>query len=350
VYNYKLKEILGDSNLLFDLKYDYVFKKIFLDYNNKDYLVLIISKLLNIEYDKLDKYLCFGNIEIPSNKLNNKSSYMDLVCKYSNKNIIIEMNNFKTNRIINKNYYYLFKQHLSRSNNKNSYGKNRETILINIDNYDVIGRNDFIYESKLRFKLYNNCIYKNIKILHINLATLKYKYYNKFRLNEIEKIFIIFIEQRKDKIREVINKKEIEGVIRSMDRLKFDEINGFATYDREEYEKMLKEEFERDKKRLEKEKKKLEINERELEENQKELEENQKELEENQKELEENQKELEENQKELAVKEKSLSMQEKNLFNNKISFAKELKLLGIPIERIVKLTDLTIDQIKYYLF
>jgi len=107
-----------------------------------------------------------------------------------------------------------------------------------------------------------------------------------------------------------------------MDRLKFDEINGFATYDREEYEKMLKEEFERDKKRLEKEKKKLEINERELEEN----------------------------QKELAVKEKSLSMQEKNLFNNKISFAKELKLLGIPIERIVKLTDLTIEQIKYYLF
>lgn len=62
------------------------------------------------------------------------------------------MYNNKSIKIINKNYHYLFKQHSSRNNNKNNYGENNETILINIDNYDVLKKKQFIYESKIRFK------------------------------------------------------------------------------------------------------------------------------------------------------------------------------------------------------
>ena len=80
-----------------------------------------------------------------------------------------------------------------------------------------------------------------------------------------------------------------------MDVLKLEE-RFIATYDREEYEKGLQEEFENNKQEFENKKQEFENNKQELE-------------------------------------------------NNKIEIAREFKILGMPIEKIVKLTKLNADKI-----
>ena len=139
---------------------------------------------------------------------------------------------------INKNYYYLFKQHSSRLNNKNNY--NKKTILINIDDYDVNKRNEIVYTSKILDTKYYANIYNLINIIHINLDSLRNKMYNNIELNDLERLLIIFIEQDR---RNLVNKNVEKEVIDIMDyiaRMDFREGDP-VTYNREEELKILEE-------------------------------------------------------------------------------------------------------------
>ena len=219
--------------------------------------------------------------------------------------------------------------HSSKSNNKNSYGKYIYTYLLNFDKYDILNKNNLKYTSTLNFPIYNVCLYKNIKIIHINLEYLKKKYYNNSELNDLEKLLIIFIEQRKDKIRKIINCKEVEGVLRIMDQLKFEYVNGVVTYDREAFLKLEQEEYERYIKNLAKQKKRNE-------ENKKRNEETKKKNEEDKKILEENKRNFDKKYKELQQVERNLKIQEKNILKNIIN---KLSASGIPEHYLNDLID-----------
>lgn len=321
--NYKLNEILKNDNLLFDLKYDCTFKRVFLNDTNLDYIILLLNKLLKYSRLDLTKNLRIANSELTSNKSYNRSNYADLVCKYKNSDIIFEMNNIYTSIIMFKNNYYLFKQHTSRSNNKNKYGKYNKTFLINFDNYDILHKDELIYKSKMTVQKYYKCIYNNIEIVNINLVYLRKKYYNGDKLNELEQLLLIFIEQDKNKLREKVKLKEIERMIKFMDRLKFEE--GYVvTYDKEELDKMVKEEFDRKNRRLEKKIFKFQKKEKELKKIQDEF-----------------------------NKDKDEFNKDKNRFKSdvvkferdKMVLAKRLKLIGILIEEIVEITNFTFEQI-----
>ena len=238
------EEIKNNDNLMLNLKNDIIFKNCFLDYDCKPYLIKLINLIFNFNY----KNIIIKNNELASGKIKDKSSFTDLICSNGNIDFIIEMNNNKSNTILEKNMGYLFRQHIRKINKKNNYGKNKYTYLINIDNFDAVDKNDFIYESFINFPKYNISLYKNIKILHINLAELRKKLYNLNRnneLTELEKLLLIFVVQEKDKLRKIIKCREIEGVIKIMDRMKM-ENDYIATYDREEFERLVKEEFETD--------------------------------------------------------------------------------------------------------
>ena len=132
--NYSSSEILRDDNLIFDLKTDIAFKNLFLNINNFSYLEEVFSILLGRNICNLK--LC--NSEIPTNKLKTKSIQSDLVFKYDDEEIIVEMNKFKTNNLVYKNNSYLLKEHAKKLCGKNCYGKRIKTILINFNNFDVL--------------------------------------------------------------------------------------------------------------------------------------------------------------------------------------------------------------------
>ena len=310
--SYSLEEIQKNDNLMLNLKNDIIFKNCFLDYNSKSYLIKFLNLVFNLKYNDI----FIKNNELASGKIRDKSSFTDLICSKDNIDYIIEMNNSKSNTILEKNMGYLFKQHLRKINKKNNYGKNKYTYLINIDNFDVIKRNNIMYESYINFPKYNISLYKNIKIFHINLVYLKRKLYNMVEddeLTELEKLLLIFIIQEKDKLRKIIQSDEIEGVLKIMDKMKL-ENDYIATYDRDEFERLLKEEYENNLEQFGKDKEQFGKD------------------------------------KEQFGKDKEKFGKDKEKFGKeKKVIVQEFKKLGLSLKRISELTKLPIDQIKMLL-
>ncbi len=233
------------------------------------------------------------------------------------------MNNSNKQKCIDKNYWYLFLEHTSRLSNKNNYTQDIKTILINIDNYDVISKNNFIYDSKLLFNKYKISVYNGIRILHINLDYLKKKHYTNSKLNEFEKSMLMFVEQDRRKIESKTKRKEIKNIMNFMETLKF-KPGDAVTYDREAFLKSCEEDV---KQRLE------EANEKFNKANEKFNKANEKleiaEIE--TKKVEAKQKEFEQNKQELE--------------KEKISLAKALKNEGYSTDKILKITKLSKNMI-----
>ena len=133
---YDSKEIKKDNNLIFDLKNDITFKRVFLNSNNAAYLKYIADKITNKKI--VEKYSLI-NAEIPNIKEKKKSSYCDIVIKSGNYEYIIEMNGSThySDLTYYKNHHYLLKEHSSRNYNENTYGKNNYTILSGICQFNA---------------------------------------------------------------------------------------------------------------------------------------------------------------------------------------------------------------------
>ncbi|MBQ3021644.1 MAG: PD-(D/E)XK nuclease family transposase [Bacilli bacterium] len=125
------------SKIEVDIKKDSIFKNIFLREEGRILMCNIISDLYNIDVSLLLSNLKYYNGEYPRLDYNIKSSYSDVVYEFDNKIFIIEMNRFYYEKSIYKNHFYLLFRHVFDANNKNSYNMNKETYLIDIDNYDI---------------------------------------------------------------------------------------------------------------------------------------------------------------------------------------------------------------------
>ena len=270
------------------------------------------------------------------------------------------MNNSNKQKCIDKNYWYLFLEHTSRLSNKNNYTQDIKTILINIDNYDVISKNNFIYDSKLLFNKYKISVYNGIRILHINLDYLKKKHYTNSKLNEFEKSMLMFVEQDKRKIENKTKRKDIKDIMNFMETLKF-KPGDAVTYDREAFLKSCEEDV---KQRLEEANEKLEI--ATIEANTKIEEASQKlenaKIEANTRlenaEIEANNKlKFAENEaakklktaliesKKVEAKQKEFEQNKQELEKEKISLAKALKNEGYSTDKILKITKLSKNMI-----
>ena len=194
------------------------------------------------------------------------------------------------------------------------------------------------------FPLYNECLYKNIEIIHINLDYLKHKYYNKDVLNELEKLLIIFIEQDVTKIKNITKRKEVLSIMDYMARLNFKE--GYpVTYDREEAEKVkLEMRAEEDRRRkLEDKKRAIEDKKRAIEDKKRAIEDKKREIADKKRALEDEKRAIED--KKRKIKDQELMKREETLKMRELNLAKSLKDEGIPIDKIIKLTNLNKNQI-----
>ena len=226
--------IINNKNLLFNLQFDWTFKNVFLNKVSLDYLCYFLNYLLGYDYNDLKENLSIVNGEIPTNVVSHNNGHSDIILKYKKIYIILEMNNSNKQKHIDKNYWYLFLEHTSRLSNKNNYTQDIKTILINIDNYDVISKNNFIYDSKILFNKYKISVYNGIRILHINLDYLKKKHYTNGKLNEFEKSMLMFVEQDRRKIENKTKRKEVIDIMNFMETLKF-KPGDAVTYDRQAF-------------------------------------------------------------------------------------------------------------------
>jgi len=229
-----------------DIKNDSIFKTVYLSEVGRRHMCSLISNLYDLDYFDLLKNMKLYSSEYPNININNKSSYSDVVYVYKNKIFIIEMNKYFYKKIINKNHYYLFFRHILDANNDNGYNEERETYLIEIDNYDILSKlglskeNKFIRHGRLEYISDNISVYKNIHTTRINLDYLKKLKYNYDKLTNIERNCLMFVERDKNLLRTYLRNTEKEV----LEMLEVIEIDGkyFPLYDKEEFEKSLREE------------------------------------------------------------------------------------------------------------
>ena len=310
----KFEDIINNKNLLFDIKNDLIFRNVFLNKCSLNYVCKLLYYLLGYDLNDLKNNLKIVNNEHPSNSVFNNINRSDVIYEYKDIYIIFEMNSNNMKHHINKNYYYLFKQHSSRLNNKNNY--NKKTILINIDDYDVNKRNEIVYTSKILDTKYYANIYNLINIIHINIDSLRNKIYNNIELNDLERLLIIFIEQDR---RNLVNKNVEKEVIDIMDyiaRMDFREGDP-VTYNREEELKILEEMALED---VRKSEEKVRWATKKVQE-------------------------ADAKVQEVSAKEQQVDAKVKKFEEEKIEFAKALKAEGYPMNKIIKLTKLPKSKI-----
>ena len=316
---YSFEEIINNKNLLFNLQLDWTFKNVFLNENSINFLCNFFCYLFKYDYNDLKKHLTIVNGELPTKVIGHNNGHSDIIFKYKKIYIILEMNGSNKQKHIDKNYWYLFLEHTSRLSNKNKYTQEIKTILVNIDNYDVINKNNFIYDSKLLFDKYKINVYNGIRILHINLDYLRKKYYTNGKLNEFEKLMLIFVEQDRRKIEKITQRKDVKEIMNFLETLNF-KPGDAVTYDKEAFVSSCEEDVLQ---RLEEANKKYNK------------------ASEKYNKASEKYNKASEKFNTAKIEAKKIKEQQKELENEKISLAKELKNEGYSIDKILKITKLS---------
>ena len=220
---------LDNVNLLNDC----VFKALMTNPNNRELVVDVLHAITKIPKEALNNANYIGGEELPKKIIGQKTQITDVTVKINDKlQIVIEMNQYHTDNIFEKNTLYAFSKIVENTTkNIKTYPK---IFLINIDNFNFFKTNKPILEFKIRDNEGNieTDIYNSI---HIVLANIKNNSYN---VNEEIKKFASFLTERS--IRKLENEyggeEKYMAAIRTVEELSKDpEFSGY--YDLEEAHK-----------------------------------------------------------------------------------------------------------------
>ncbi|MBQ8892673.1 MAG: Rpn family recombination-promoting nuclease/putative transposase [Bacilli bacterium] len=198
----------------------------------------VISEVIGLDYNDV-----YNNIKLSSEDISfsakTLSSNADVI--YASDSIIIdiEVNSYNSPRKKRQLESYIFQLHLGQLKNHKDYVNMKKIFQINIDNYDLLGKNEFIYEIGLMDKKYHEVVSDIIQITHINLDYLRNLDYTSIKENKLMKNLYIFIcgklklnnliedgdEFMKDSVKEVqeiLNMKEFDFYLTDEEILELD--------------------------------------------------------------------------------------------------------------------------------
>ena len=210
---------------------DHLFKSLVRSIEARNIVSSFLSKLTGIEKEKLYNASYQGG-EIPKSNKNEKSKASDVIVKIDDSHhIVIEMNQYDTPNLMNKNVNYALSDIVKNSKSKSRYCK---VYLINIDNFNKYNRKDPI----LYFNIMNKYgdkeseVYESIHVVLDNFVNMKYNIDS-----EIEKFVKLLsmknIEEMKEKFSE--DKNYMSAIEKVEEYMKDEEFIG--VYDLEERRK-----------------------------------------------------------------------------------------------------------------
>lgn len=196
----------------------------------KDYVASVISKSTGIDYE-----LVSHNLVLDSNRINAsvETKYSEVDAMYHNDDIYfnIEVNLSKGMSTEKKNFRYICNAILKQVP-PGSKDKFKKVYQININNYDILNKNEFIYQSSLIEEKYLVKRSDFLKIIDINMDYLRKLDYNVIEeeTNSLEYLLYIFVCEDKEKreelysddtIMEKVNKK-LEELNKLIEEVYFD--------------------------------------------------------------------------------------------------------------------------------
>ena len=184
------------EKIKFPLLKDKVAKKLFTEKKvGLEYLRKIISLAIGIPMDMIDKdiKLIHPNIGINKNIVNSEA---DVVLENGEFYVNLEINYYNNETSDIKNGLYLCHLLLRQVKKAKEYENLKKVYQINLNSYDALGKEEFIYHSKLYEKKYHIERRDFIEIIDINLEKLRQIDYNTLVKSDdmtLEKALYLFV-------------------------------------------------------------------------------------------------------------------------------------------------------------
>ena len=174
---------------------DEVVKKIFTSgtETSKEYLLSIISAVINVPIDKLkeDFELVTTDISVNTNVI---KSNADLIFQNKECYFSFEFNYNNYNELSKKNFSYMCQLYLRDVFHKEDYKNIKPIWQFSLDNYDYFKEGRFIYISEMMERKSHKKRDFGMYIVDINLEYLENKDYNEVKEGSIlEKLLYIFV-------------------------------------------------------------------------------------------------------------------------------------------------------------
>ena len=188
--------MITKEKIKFPLLKDKVAKKLFTEKKvGLEYLRKIISLAIGIPMDMIDKdiKLIHPNIGVNKNIVNSEA---DVVLENDEFYVNLEINYYNHETSDIKNGLYLCHLLLRQVKKAKEYEALKKVYQINLNSYDALGKEEFIYHSKLYEKKYHIERSDFIEIIDINLEKLRQIDYNTLVKSEgmtLEKALYLFV-------------------------------------------------------------------------------------------------------------------------------------------------------------
>uniref|UniRef100_UPI00402A339F Rpn family recombination-promoting nuclease/putative transposase n=1 Tax=Candidatus Ventrenecus sp. TaxID=3085654 RepID=UPI00402A339F len=188
--------MITKEKIKFPLLKDKVAKKLFTEKQvGLEYLRKIISLAIGIPMDMIDKdiKLIHPNIGVNKNIVNSEA---DVVLENNEFYVNLEINYYNNETSDIKNGLYLCHLLLRQVKKAKEYEALKKVYQINLNSYDALGKEEFIYHSKLYEKKYHIERSDFIEIIDINLEKLRQIDYNTLVKSEdmtLEKALYLFV-------------------------------------------------------------------------------------------------------------------------------------------------------------
>ena len=183
-----------EKNMPYGFINDRAAKLLLNDINLRDYVCLIISKLLKLNYEYVK-----NNLELVHNGVNENQNIKgrDTDALFENDYSVInfEFNTEYKSAYIIKNNMYVFHLYLRQLKPGEKENKIKPIYQINVNNFDIYQKGEFIYKTQLCETTYHCIRDNNLVIYDINMDFLKKLSYNEIDgmpSDSLEKLFLIF--------------------------------------------------------------------------------------------------------------------------------------------------------------
>mgnify|MGYP004464670817 FL=1 len=205
----------------------------------REYLVRLISASTGISVKLLR-----NNIELITPNINSNSNYVnsvsDVMVKDNENYYNIEINYNNVPIAIIKNNIYMYNSILRQVHKSDDYKNVKGVIQININNYDLFGKGEFVYDSMMIEKKYHIVRDNMLRVIDINLDFLSNIDYNKIKKgNEynLEKLLYFFVCNDKKLLDNIYNGNGLMRDISKIFNIDIEDLDKQLYYDYDEYMK-----------------------------------------------------------------------------------------------------------------
>ena len=205
----------------------------------REYLVRLISASTGIDVHELR-----NNIELITPNINSNSNYVnnvsDVMVKDDKNYYNIEINYNNVPIAIIKNNVYMYSSILRQVHKSDDYKNVKAVIQININNYDLFKRGEFVYDSMMIEKKHHTIRDNMLRVIDINLDFLSQIDYNEVKKGNkynLEKLLYFFVCKDKKLLDGIYNGNGLMRDISKIFNIDIEDLDKQLYYDYDEYMK-----------------------------------------------------------------------------------------------------------------